>query len=79
MQQEFFERKASRGNNPLPDEGGHGGGQEEGEQGQEQGGGIFTFLVLIANSAQTEYCSTFLCVLVRHRRDISSFLDNLTV
>ena len=33
----------------------------------------------IANSAQTEYCPTFLCVLVRHRRDISSFLDNLTV
>ena len=32
-----------------------------------------------ANSAQTEYCPTFLCVLVSHRRDISSFLDNLTV
>ena len=36
-------------------------------------------LLLIANSAQTESCSTFLCVSVRHRRDISSFLDNLTV
>ena len=32
-----------------------------------------------ANSAQTEYCPTFVCVLVRHRRDISSFLDNLIV
>ena len=33
----------------------------------------------IANSAQTEYCPTFLCMLVSHRRDISGFLDNLTV
>ena len=33
----------------------------------------------IANSAQTEYCPSFPCVCVSHRRDISSFLDNLTV
>ena len=33
----------------------------------------------IANSAQTEYCTTFPCVCVSHRRDISDFLDNLIV
>ena len=35
--------------------------------------------VIFADSAQTGYCSTFPCVSVRHRRDISSFLDNLIV
>ena len=39
---------------------------------------------LIVDSAQTEFCSTFpcvcaVCVLVSHRRDISSFLDDLIV
>ena len=33
----------------------------------------------IADSAQTGYCPTFPCPLVSHRRDISSFLDNLIV
>ena len=32
-----------------------------------------------ADSAQTEYCPTFPCACVCHRRDISSFLDNLIV
>ena len=35
--------------------------------------------VCIADSAQTGYCTTFPCVSVRHRRDTSSFLNNLTL
>ena len=36
-------------------------------------------LSISADSAQTEYCSTFPCLCVSHRRDISSFLHNLIV
>ena len=34
---------------------------------------------IIADSAQTGYCTTFPCLFVCQRRDISSFLDNLIV
>ena len=39
----------------------------------------YTSQTQIADSAQTEYCTTFPSVLVCHRCDISSFLDNLIV
>ena len=45
LREGLCEGGASWRDDPLPDEGRHGGGQEEGEQGQEQGGGVFTFSI----------------------------------
>ena len=47
LREGLWEGGTSWRDDPLPDEGRHGGGQEEGEQGQEQGGGIFTFFVIV--------------------------------
>ena len=45
LREGLCEGGASWRDDPLPDEGRHGGGQEEREQGQGQGGGVFTFSV----------------------------------
>ena len=59
LRQGLYEGGTSWRDDPLPDEGRHGGGQEEGEQGQEQGGGILTFFViavLLSSFSANFYC-----------------------